>query len=325
MGRQSIVNSNVLVVGGAGFIGSHLADRLADEGANQVVIVDSLFIGKKANIKKALNNGATFYVDDAENQEALGYIIERHAIDIVFNCATKPLNYSFINPSNTFLTNVQVVKNLLEFQRQKKFQTLCHFSSSEAYGSSQYEPMDEEHPLDPETPYAAGKAAADLMLRTYVKMFGLDAFIVRPFNNYGPRQNFAGPMAGVIPITIKKILENYYPEIHGDGKQTRDYVYVEDTADMAIKVFPFMSRGDSVNISTDQKLSIKYVVETIESVMNYQGKTLRKPQRTADVQSHRASVNKLYKMIGQYNKTPFKDGVSNTVNWVRAAKEEKDL
>ncbi|QKY71105.1 dTDP-glucose 4,6-dehydratase [Lentibacillus sp. CBA3610] len=323
--RQSIVNSNVLVIGGAGFIGSHLADRLIAEGANQVVIIDSLFIGKKANIKKALNNGAILYVDDAENQEALGYIIENHAIDIVFNCATKPLNYSFINPSNTFLTNVLVLKNLLECQRQKKFQTLCHVSSSEAYGSAQYEPMDEGHPLDPETPYAAGKAAADLMLQTYVNMFDLDAFIIRPFNNYGPRQNFAGPMAGVIPLTINKILENEQPEIHGDGKQTRDYVYVEDTAEMALNVFPFVSPGESVNISTDQQLSIQYVIESIENVMNYQGETLKKPVRTADVMSHRGTVKKLHTLIGQWDKTPFKEGIQNTVNWVKAVKEEEGV
>ncbi len=167
--------------------------------------MDNLFIGTKENVEQALNNGAILHIDDAENQEALSYIIEKHDIDIVFNCATKPLNYSFINPSNTFLTNVVVLKNLLELQLKGQFQSLCHFSSSEAYGSSKYEPMDEGHPLDPQTPYAAGKAAADLMLRSYVKMFDLDAFIVRPFNNYGPRQNYEGPMAGVIPLTIKSI------------------------------------------------------------------------------------------------------------------------
>ncbi len=325
MKRQSIVNSNVLIVGGAGFIGSHLTDQLIAAGANQIVIVDSLFIGRKNNIQQALENGAIFYVDDAENQEALDYILEKHAIDIVFNFATKPLNYSFINPSNTFLTNVLVLKNLLELQRQGNFQTLCHVSSSEAYGSAQYEPMDETHPFNPQTPYAAGKAAADLMLQSYVKMFDLDAFIIRPFNNYGPRQNFAGPMAGVIPITIRKILESDSPEIHGDGKQTRDYIYVEDTADIALKVFPHVSPGEAVNISTDQQLSIGYVIETIANVMSYQEEILRKPQRTADVLRHRASNKRMQTMIGSYQQTPFKQGIKKTVNWVKAAMTKEDV
>ena len=114
MKRQSIKNSTILVVGGAGFIGSHLVDQLIAEEAKQVVIIDNLFIGTKDNLNHALNKGAILHVDNAENQEALTYITEKYDIDIVFNCATKPLNYSFMNPANTFLTNVLVLKNLVE-------------------------------------------------------------------------------------------------------------------------------------------------------------------------------------------------------------------
>ncbi|WP_106498256.1 dTDP-glucose 4,6-dehydratase [Lentibacillus sp. Marseille-P4043] len=321
MKRQSIKNSTILVVGGAGFIGSHLVDQLITEGANQVIIMDNLFIGTKDNLNHALNKGAILHVDNAENQEALTYIIEKYEIDIVFNCATKPLNYSFMNPANAFLTNVLVLKNLLELQRKNAFQTLCHFSSSEAYGSAQYQPMDEGHPLIPLTTYAAGKASADLMLQSYVRMFDLDAFIVRPFNNYGPRQNFEGEMAGVIPLTIKKILEGTAPEIHGDGQQTRDYIYVQDTANIVLKVFSVIPPGECVNVTTDQQTSIKTVVETVVDSMKYKGTILKKPARKADVQSHRGSVGKLVDMVGQMQKTPFKDGIMRTVNWVKETKQ----
>ncbi|WFT73914.1 dTDP-glucose 4,6-dehydratase [Halobacillus naozhouensis] len=311
------MNSNILIVGGAGFIGSHLADQMLEEGAAQVVIVDSLFVGKKENLDDALSKGAVLHIDDAENQDALHYIMEFHDIDIVFNCATKALNYSFMNPANAYLTNVLVLKNLLELQRKKVFQTLCHFSSSEAYGSAQYEPMDEKHPLVPTTTYAAGKASADLMLQSYVKMFDLDAFIVRPFNNYGPRQNFEGALAGLIPLTIKKIIEGQSPEIHGSGKQTRDFIYVEDTVDIVSEVFLKLAPGDCVNITTDQQLSIEQVVETISDAMKFKGKVLRKSTRKADVNSHRGSASKLQTMVGQYPKTPFKEGIAKTVNWVK--------
>ncbi|WP_233880810.1 dTDP-glucose 4,6-dehydratase [Virgibacillus halodenitrificans] len=320
MRRQSIKNSTILVVGGAGFIGSHLVDQLITEGANKVIIMDNLFIGARENLDGALNKGAILHVDNAENQEALTYIIENYNIDIVFNCATKPLNYSFINPANAFLTNVIVLKNLLELQRKNAFQTLCHLSSSEAYGSAEYQPMDEGHPLIPLTTYAAGKASADLMLQSYVKMFDLDAFIVRPFNNYGPRQNFEGEMAGVIPLTIKKILEGEIPEIHGDGKQTRDYIYVEDTVNIILKVFSVIPPGDCVNITTDQQTAIKTVVETVAETMKYKGTILKKPARKADVQSHRGSTKKLTDMIGTTQKTPFKEGIMNTVDWVKRVK-----
>ncbi|WP_163527010.1 dTDP-glucose 4,6-dehydratase [Halobacillus ihumii] len=320
MKRPSLINSNILIVGGAGFIGSHLVDKMQEEGAAQVVIVDNLFVGRKENIEVALSKGAVLHIDDAENQDALSYIIDVYDIDIVFNCATKALNYSFMNPANAYMTNVLVLKNLLELQRKKAFQTLCHFSSSEAYGSAQYQPMDEKHPLVPTTTYAAGKASADLMLQSYVKMFDLDAFIVRPFNNYGPRQNFEGALAGVIPLTIKKIFEGESPEIHGSGKQTRDFIYVEDTVDIVSEVFMKLAPGDLVNISTDQQLSIEQVVETISDVMKFKGKILRKSNRKADVNSHRGDVSKLQSIVGQYPKTPFKDGIVRTVKWVEISR-----
>ena len=157
--RPSIRGSSVLVTGGAGFIGSHLVDRLIREGARKVVVIDNLFLGREENLSDALRQGAVLYKDDAEIATSLEYIFERHDVDIVFNAATKALNYSFVNPANAFGTNVNVVLNLLELQRRKAFTTLCHFSTSEVYGTAVYEPMDEKHPVNPTTAYAAGKAA----------------------------------------------------------------------------------------------------------------------------------------------------------------------
>ena len=182
--RPALSGQGILVTGGAGFIGSHLADRLLAEGAKEVVVIDNLFLGDEANLETALASGRChFYSDDAEIASSLGYIFSRHSVGTVFNCATKALNYSFLNPANAFSTNVDVVLNLLEAQRRGVFQTLCHFSTSEVYGTAAYEPMDERHSRAPTTTYAAGKAAADLAVESYVRMFDLDAYVVRPFNN----------------------------------------------------------------------------------------------------------------------------------------------
>ncbi|MBU1529924.1 MAG: GDP-mannose 4,6-dehydratase [Gammaproteobacteria bacterium] len=313
--RASLSGQSALVTGGAGFIGSHLVDRLITEGAREVVVIDNLFTGDESNLSSALKTGrVVLYRDDAELSTSLEYIFTKHQIDLVFNCATKALNYSFLNPANAFSTNVNVALNLLELQRRGMFKTLCHFSTSEVYGSSVYEPMDESHPKNPTTTYAAGKAAADHAVESYVRMFDLDAYIVRPFNNYGPRQNYKGYLAGIIPITAWRILNGIAPELHGDGSQSRDFIYVHDTVDAVIKLHDVMPRGESVNISTDNQISVKDLLEKICSEMDYHGEIVNKPERKSDVLCHDASNEKVRKIIS-YSLTPLDRGLRETLAW----------
>jgi len=315
--RERFVGKCVLVTGGAGFIGSHLVDRLISEGAAKVIAVDNLFLGSVDNLDDALAKGAAFINEDIEYKGALDYIFEQYDVDVVFNLATKALNYSFINPSNAFSTNVNGVLNLLELQRQGKFKTLCHFSTSEVYGTAVYEPMDEAHPKNPTTTYAAGKAAADLAVESYVNMFGLDAFIIRPFNNYGPRQNHKGLLAGIIPITAWRIHNQICPELHGDGAQSRDFIYVHDTIDAVIKLFDCLPAGESINVSTDNTCSIKTLLEKIINHYGYTGAVVKKEARGADVLTHNASNEKVQRLIS-YNLTPFDQGLAETLNWYKA-------
>jgi len=314
--RKKIEDSTILITGGAGFIGSHLADKIIETGAKQVIILDNLFLGKKQNIAEALSNGTMFIQDDAENDGTLRYIIEKHKPEIVFNCATKALNYSFINPSNAYMTNVNIIKHLLELQRSGAYETLCHFSTSEVYGTAVYEPMDESHPFNPTTTYAAGKAAADMMLFSYVQQYGLDSFIVRPFNNYGERQNHEGSLAGVIPSTVRRILDGEKPLILGTGEQSRDFIYVHDTIDALIKLYNVMQKGESVNISTNGQVKIRDLVRMICENMDYSGDIKRGPARVADVQCHNASSQKLLGLI-QFEPIPFNIGLSKTIKWYK--------
>lgn len=313
--RPPLLGQGILVTGGAGFIGSHLVDRLLTEGAKEVVVIDSLFLGDEANLEAALVSGRChFYRDDAEIASSLDYIFSRHAVTTVFNCATKALNYSFLNPANAFSTNVDVVLNLLEAQRRGVFKTLCHFSTSEVYGTAVYEPMDETHPRMPTTSYAAGKAAADLAVESYVRMFDLDAYIVRPFNNYGPRQNCRGELAGIIPITAARILSDGKPEIHGSGKQRRDFIHVGDTVDAVVKLYVLVARGDNINISTDNSCSVEDLVSRICAHYGYRGEILRRDARKADVLCHIASNAKIKSLI-EYRLTPFDQGLLDTLDW----------
>lgn len=317
MTRDNLTGATVLVTGGAGFIGSHLVDALIRDGAGHVIAVDNLFVGTEDNLAEALATGkATFYRDDAEIASSLEYICDRHPVDVVFNCATKALNYSFLNPANAFDTNVRVVLNLLELQRRGRFRTLCHFSTSEVYGSAEYEPMDEKHPRNPMTTYAAGKAAADLAVESYVRMFGLDAFIVRPFNNYGPRQNHKGMLAAVIPVTAARILGGGKPEVHGDGTQTRDFIYVHDTVRAVLALYGVQPPGESVNIATNNQVAIGDLVQRICGAYGYAGEILRKPARQADVRCHDGSNERLQSLI-DHTSTPFEQGLAETLAWYR--------
>lgn len=314
---RDIKHKSALVTGGAGFIGSHLVDRLIREGAGQVVIIDNMFLGDELNLQDAFVHDAVLYKDDAEILSSLEYIIAKHEIDIVFNCATKALNYSFTNPSNACDTNIKVILNLLELQRKQAFKTLCHFSSSEVYGTATYEPMDEKHPMHPSTTYAAGKAAADIILESYVKMFDLDAFIVRPFNNYGPRQNYQGPLAGVIPLTVYRIVNGQPPEIHGTGEQSRDFIHVLDTVDAVMKLYGKMHAGESVNISVINQLTIKELIYKVAELMEYRGEIVRKDCRKSDVQCHIGSNEKLKSLI-DFQATPFEAGLKTTIDWYKS-------
>ncbi len=312
--KRDLRDKSILVTGGAGFIGSHLVDRLISLGAKKVIIIDNMFLGNENNLIEAIKKGAILYKDDAEIYSSLEFIVKEHDVEVIFNCATKALNYSFSNPSNAYMTNVNIMVNLLELQRKGLFTTLCHFSTSEVYGTAVYEPMDENHPFNPTTTYAAGKAAADIMLSSYVKMFELDAFIIRPFNNYGPRQNSNGKLAGVIPTTVAKILNNINPEIHGTGDQKRDFIYVNDTVNAVIELFGIMEAGDSVNISSNGMISIKEAIEKIMDIMDFSGEIKYGPRRNSDVDLHCASNDKMKGLI-HFDPICFDEGLRKTITW----------
>ena len=313
----SLKNKSILVTGGAGFIGSHLVDALIREKPSKIIVVDNFFLGKMENLTEAKKNfpKLKIIVQDATHFETMKRIINRENIEVVFNLATKALEHSFVDPDDAYMVNVNLASVLLRLLHQKKYKTLIHCSSSEAYGTAQKVPVTEEHPLCPHTLYAAGKAAADLMVRSYYHTYKLDVAIARPFNTYGPRQN-EGVYAAVIPITLRRINSGEPPIIFGDGNQTRDFIYVEDTARGILEVYKHENtRGKEINIAYGKEIKIKDLIHAITKEMGYKGKILRKPARVADVKRHLAGTNLARKLIGfkpQYN---FAQGMQKTIEW----------
>jgi UDP-glucose 4-epimerase len=313
-------NKRVLITGGAGFIGSHLVDQLAcqKEKPEAIVVVDNFFLGRMSNLSVALAESPEIlrvYREDASDFSAMSSIFERESIDVVFDLAVKPLPYSFINPEGACNTSVRIASLMAEFQRKGAFKTLIHFSSSEAYGNAKYVPMDEGHPLEPTTPYSAGKAAADLLLLSYYKTFGLDLSILRPFNNYGPRQNCT-VYAAVIPTTIRRILDGKEPYITGDGSQTRDLLYVSDTADAAIKTYySTATRGKIINVASGKPKSISEIIHQIADLMNYKGSIVYEKSRPADIMTHCGSIDLARQLIDFKPTVNFEEGLAKTVDW----------
>ena len=314
--------ARVLVTGGAGFIGSHVVDAALAAGAESIAVVDTFFLGRDENLEAARSrhgDALTVYRDDAGDLGAMSAICRAERPDLAFNLATKALLYSFFNPVGAFQVNVSIAAALAELMRQRALPKLVHLSSSEVYGTAQTISMAEDHPLLAETSYAAGKAAADLLLMSYVNMYELDVVTVRPFNNYGPRQN-DGAFAAVVPLTIKRLLDGAAPVIEGDGLQTRDFIYVEDTvaAILALATTNAAS-GRTLNVGSGRETAIREIVETLCDIAGYAGEMIEAPARAADVRRHRADVSEAERLLGPLARTGLREGLERTYSWHRSA------
>jgi len=316
--RPSLAGKNVLVLGGAGFIGSHLVDRLVDEGPRRVSVVDNLFLGREANLDDArvrLGDALRFHRLDATDDEDLARVIRDDEIEVVFNLAVVPLPASLEQPRWSVEHNVLLALLPCELLRIGAFETLVHVSSSEAYGSAAYVPMDEAHPPVPSTPYAASKLAGDQIVLSYQHTFGLDAAIVRPFNNFGPRQN-AGSYAGIIPIVVNRATAGEPIEIFGDGEQTRDFVFVRDTADVMVRVYEELAtRGRIVNVASGREVSVNELVRLLLEVLKSDVPVHHVEARPGDVRRHWASIDLARELIGYEPRTSLRDGLAETVAW----------
>ena len=317
---MSLRDRSVLVTGGAGFIGSHLVDRLIKESPRKLVVVDNFFLGSESNLLEARAACPELEVLrlDASDLASMQDVVVAHAIETVFDLAVVPLPTSLDYPHWTMLTNIGITATFCEIARRGLIDRLVHMSSSEAYGSGRYMPMDEAHPDDAITPYAASKAAEDHIIRSYVQTFGIDATVVRPFNNYGPRQN-PGSYAGIIPIIIRRVERGLPIEIHGDGEQTRDFTFVRDTADLTVTIHETAAaRGEEINIATGVGTSVNHLVARILEIMGAPDHpVIHTPERPGDVRRHQADASKLIGLVGRQPAVLGDDALAETVAWYR--------
>lgn len=323
----SLAGRRVLITGGAGFIGSHLAERIARERPSSIVVVDNMFLGREENLRNARRAFPRLVIhrQDATDYDAMTAILSSERTQVLFNLAIVPLPTSLVNPRWTVDVNVALATVPCELLRQGYYETLVHFSSSEAYGSASYVPMDEDHPGNPSTPYAASKLGADHVVLAYRETYGIDAAILRPFNNFGPRQN-AGAYAGIIPIVLGRALRGEPIEIFGDGEQTRDFVFVRDTAEAAVRAYEMpATRGEVINVGSGRETTMNDLVRTLLEALEIDVPIIHGPPRLGDVRRHCADNTRAEHLLGFVPKTELAEGLAETVAWYRSERDRDGL
>lgn len=250
----------VLVTGGAGFIGSHVVDRLLREGY-RVVVVDDLSTGHREHVDPR----ATFYRLDVAGEEP-GAVMERERPDFVIHLAAQArAGPALEDPVRDGRANILGTVNLLQACARLGVRKVVYASSAAVYGEPRYLPLDEGHERCPSSFYGISKLAGEMYVRAFRELHGLPYTILRYSNVYGPRQDALGE-GGVVAIFIHRLLRGERPVIHGDGGQTRDFVYVEDVAEANLLA---LSRGDGqvVNISTGRTCSVKGLLAMLRELV----------------------------------------------------------
>jgi NAD dependent epimerase/dehydratase len=308
----------VLVTGAGGFIGSHLAELLARAGANVRAFVRYTSRGDHGWLDDAdpeVGQAMEVFRGDLANPEAVGNAMQ--GCEVVFHLgALIPIPYSYRHPREFVSANVEGTLNVLEAARRGEPARIVHTSTSEVYGTAQTVPIDEEHRIHPQSPYAASKVAADQVALSFQRSFGTPVVVVRPFNTYGPRQS----ARAVIPTIVTQALAREAVEL-GATTPTRDFLYVEDTARGMVRCAEAEGvEGEVINLGTGTEVSI---AEVVERVMRILGRDVpveldenRLRPQDSEVERLVADTTKAQELLGWEPSVELDEGLQRTVDWL---------
>jgi dTDP-glucose 4,6-dehydratase len=309
----------VLVTGGAGFIPSNFIRHLLAKTPYEVVSLDALtYAGNPENLADVMaHERLSFVHGDIRDERLVREVVAE--VDVIVNAAAEShVEKSIAEGGSEFVTtNVEGTQILLDAIRATPVERFILISSSEVYGTAEHDPMDEDHPLNPRSPYAGTKAGADRLAYSYWATYGLPIVIVRPFNNYGPRQH----PEKVIPRFITQALCDEPVTIHGDGRASRDWLYVDDDAEAieAIIAAPIERvSGEVLNVATGLDISVLDIAELVLSLLGKPA-SLRThvEERPGQVRRHIGSTDKIAELCGWRARTSFEEGLARTVAWYR--------
>jgi UDP-glucose 4-epimerase len=305
-----------LVTGGAGFIGSNLVDALVARG-DEVAVIDNLATGKRENLEHALANGAELIELDVRDAEAVAAAVERVGPETIFHLAAQiDVRKSVADPAHDSRVNVEGTINVLAAAQASGVRRLINTSTGGAiYGEGQILPAPEDHPVAPESPYGLSKFCAENYCALFTRLHGLSTVSLRYGNVYGPRQDPLGE-AGVIAIFCGKLLDGGRPQIFGDGKQTRDYVYVGDVVDANLRAADSDVTG-AFNVGRGVATSVLDIVEALAAQSDNGFDADHLPARTGEVQHIALDPSRTKAELGWEAQVDLDQGLARTLDSLR--------
>jgi nucleoside-diphosphate-sugar epimerase len=304
-----------LVTGGAGFIGSHLAEELVRRGEG-VRVADSLITGHRRNL--AHIPGVDFVEGDLADLAFARRAVQ--GADYVLHQAAIPsVPRSVEDPITSNRANVDATLNVLVAARDAGVKRVVYAGSSSAYGNTPTLPKREDMPANPLSPYALQKLVGEQYMQMFTALYGLETVTIRYFNVFGPRQDPSSPYSGVISVFARALLDKKAPTIYGDGEQTRDFTYVANVVDGVLRaVTAPRASGQVINVATESRISLNRLFQTLRDLVGSRIEPTYGPTRSGDVRDSQADITRARTLLGYNPIVPFEDGLKQTLEWYRS-------
>jgi nucleoside-diphosphate-sugar epimerase len=304
-----------LVTGGAGFIGSHLVDRLVQRG-HRVRVLDNFETGKHQNLADAMNR-IDLVEGDVRNWETVQKAL-RDAAVVFHLAALGSVPRSVNDPLTTDQVNVRGTLNLLVAAREAKAKRFVFSSSSSVYGETAVVPQHEAQPCKPISPYGVTKLAGEQYCRVFWHTYGVQTICLRYFNVFGPRQDPASQYAAAIPRFVSRLLRNEPPIIFDDGEQSRGFTYVDDVVDANLLAAAIPeARGQAVNISAGSSVTVNQVVRELRALLGKDIEPVYAPARPGDIRHSLADIAAARQLLGYEPRVDFQEGLRRSIDWYR--------
>jgi len=307
--------SHYLVTGGAGFIGSHLAEELARRG-QKVRVLDNLSTGKRRNLEHI--PGVEFVEGDLADPDACVRGVQ--GVDYVLHQAAIPsVPRSVKDPVTSNRANIDGSLNILVAARDAGVKRLVYAGSSSAYGDTPTLPKREDMPTRPLSPYALQKLVAEQYCQMFTQLYGLETVTIRYFNVFGPRQDPGSPYSGVISLFSTALLEGRQPMVYGDGEQTRDFTYVANVVDGVLRACTAPdASGEVINVATGGRISLNELLRTMNRIVGTDLTARYAEGRAGDVRDSQADISKARRLLGFEPIVQLEEGLRRTLDWCRA-------